>query len=172
MSSEIQMKKKQAHSYPLQTYKRLWIHPSWKNISPALFPSSIYAPWDNSLQNVNKSPEKKKFKGFGLSCMHFSQTHALKNHNHWRLLLLGKLSKQLIAAQMTAAGSRANVPATAQASWLDPTRASYPTEQHVGQAALKITSCNGMENIPNQGCIPGKMPALTQITLGSMNSHG
>lgn len=57
-------------------------------------------------------------------------------------------------------------------SELDPTRASYPTEQHVGQAAPKITSCNGMENIPNQGCIPGKMPALTQISLVFMNSHG
>ena len=74
------------------------------------FLSSVYTPGDDSLQNVNQCQEKKKCKGFGLSSMHVPQNHVLKNHNHRCLLLLGKIPKQLTAAHMTAAGSRANYP--------------------------------------------------------------
>lgn len=80
--------------------------------------SSVYAPWDGSLHNVNKYQEKKKPKGFSLSSTHFTQNHVLKNHNHRSLLLLRKIPKQLPAAQMTAAGFRANVRSAAQASWI------------------------------------------------------
>lgn len=69
-------------------------------------------------QNANESQEKKKGKGFGLSSMHFTQNYVLKNHNCWPFLLLGKTPKQLTAAYMKAAGSRANVPSTAQGSWI------------------------------------------------------
>lgn len=144
----------QAHSCPLQTHTRLQIYPPWKNINPALSfffsaLSIVLGIW----------PPK-----------HFTQPHVLKNHNQWSLLLLEKIPRQLPAAQITAVGPGVNVSSTAHGSRI-PAEPAHP-EHHMGREATKITTFNGMKNIPNEGWILGKMSALTQIILAFLNSRG
>lgn len=152
MSSENQIKKcKLTAALYKHTQGHGFTH--LRKVSTLLFFCSlVHTPWD--LAYVS---------------MHFSQTHVLKNHNQWSLLLLEKVPWQPPAAQITAVGPGVNVPSTAHGSWIPADPA--PPEQHMGQEATKITTHNGKKNIPNEGWILGKMSALTQITVAFMNSH-